>query len=317
MLCRICSIACVLLALAPAVSCALQRDSSQSNTPSQALSPSTTTQLVLLGTGTPNPDPDRLGPALAIVVNNTPYLVDCGTGIVRRASAARRAGIVGLAVPKLNRVFITHLHSDHTIGYPDLILSPAVLDRPGPLEAFGPPGLAAMTDHILAAYEQDIARRIEGLELGNAEAYKVNVHEIEPGVIYEDDNVRVTAFAVPHAGWDYAFGYKFETPDRVIVVSGDTTPSAELIEQAKGCDILVHEVYSAAAFARRSPKWQKYHAQAHTSSHQLAEIANQVRPKLLVLTHQLLWGATEEELLAEIRETYDGEVRFGSDLDVY
>ncbi|UCD75869.1 MAG: MBL fold metallo-hydrolase [Phycisphaerales bacterium] len=278
---------------------------------------STTTQLVLLGTGTPNADPDRSGPAFAIVVNGTPYLVDCGPGIVRRAAAAHRNGVEGLAVAKLDRVFITHLHSDHTIGYPDLILTPAVLGRPGPLEAYGPPGLAKMTDHLLAAYDEDIRRRVDGFEEGNPEAYKVNVHEFEPGVIYEDGNVKVIAFPVPHAGWEHAFGFRFETPDRIIVISGDTTPCPELVEQARGCDILVHEVYSTAAFADRSPKWQKYHANAHTSSHQLAEIARQVRPGLLVLTHQLLWGTAEEELLAEIREIYDGEVRSGRDLDSF
>ena len=279
--------------------------------------PSATTQLVLLGTGTPNADPDRFGPALAIVVNGTPYLVDCGAGVVRRAAAAARSGVTGLAVEKLDRVFITHLHSDHTIGYPDLILSPAVLDRPGPLEAYGPPGLSAMTDHLLAAYAEDIRERVEGLEPANPEAYKVDVREIEEGIVFKDENVTVTAFPVRHAGWEHAFGFRFDTPDRTIVVSGDTVPCRELVEQARGCDILVHEVYSAEAFARRSPAWQRYHAAAHTSSLELAEIANQVKPGLLVLTHQLFWGTTEEELLAEIREGYDGEVRCGRDLDVY
>jgi ribonuclease BN (tRNA processing enzyme) len=277
----------------------------------------TCTQLVLLGTGTPNADPDRSGPALAIVVDDTPYLVDCGPGVVRRAAAAHHNGVAGLAVEKLNRVFITHLHTDHTLGYPDLILTPAVLDRLGPLEAFGPPGLATMTTHVLAAYAEDIRCRIEGPEAGNAAAYDVNVQEIEPGVVYEDDRVRVTAFPVTHADWRYAFGFRFETPDRVIVISGDTTPNDNLIEHARGCDVLVHEVYSAAAFKSLPDKWQRYHAQAHTSTRELAKIANDVRPKLLVLTHQLFWGVSEEALLAEIREHYDGDVRSGRDLDVY
>jgi ribonuclease BN (tRNA processing enzyme) len=278
---------------------------------------STRTQLVMLGTGTPNADPDRFGPALAIVVDDVPYLVDCGPGVVRRAAAAHRNGVAGLAVQNLDRVFITHLHSDHTIGYPDLILTPAVLDRPGPLQAFGPPGLQRMTEHILAAYEEDIRCRVDGLERGHAAAYDVNVHKIEPGVVFEDERVRVTAFAVEHAGWQHAFGYRFETGDRTIVVSGDTRPTPALIEHARGCDILVHEVYSVAGFARRPEAWQRYHAAAHTSAHELAAIASEVQPGLLVLTHQLLWGATEDELLAEIAETYDGDVRSGRDLDVY
>jgi ribonuclease Z len=275
------------------------------------------TQLVLLGTGTPNADPQRLGPSLAIVVDDVPYLVDCGVGIVRRAAAAHERGVAGLAVERLDRVFVTHLHSDHTLGLPDLMLSPAVLERPGPLRAFGPPGLRKLTDHLLSAYEEDIRCRVDGPEEGNAAAYEVKTHEIEPAVVYADRRVRVTAFAVEHAGWRHAFGYTFETPDRRIVISGDTVPHRNVIEQARGCDILVHEVYSAAGFATLPRKWQRYHAQAHTSSKQLAEIAHEAKPKLLVLTHLLLWGATEEELLAEIRADYTGEVRCGRDLDVY
>ena len=275
------------------------------------------TRIVLLGTGTPNAEPDRSGPAVAIVVNNTPYLVDCGPGVVRRAAAARRAGVAGLAVENLKTVFITHLHSDHTVGYPDLILTPWVLGRSEPVRAYGPVGLAEMTDHILKAYEQDIHNRINGPEGANTEGYKVKVHEIAAGLIYQDANVRVTAFPVRHGSWKHAFGFRFDTPDRSIVISGDTVPCPALVEQATGCDVLIHEVYSAAALQRRPPEWQAYHSQSHTSSGELAEIARQTRPKLLILYHQLFWDATEAELLAEIRQTYDGPVVSGKDLDVH
>ena len=272
---------------------------------------------MLLGTGTPNADPTRSGPALAIVVNGQAYLVDCGPGVVRRAAAAQETGVGALAIKKLTHVFITHLHSDHTLGYPDLILSPWVLGREEPLEAFGPPGLGEMTDHILQAYEQDIRIRLNGLEQANPTGYKVNVHEIAPGPVYRDEHVRVTAFAVRHGSWRHAYGYRFETADRTVVVSGDTVPSDNLVKHAEGCDVLVHEVYSQAGFEKRSPKWQRYHSNFHTSTRELAEIANRVRPKLLVLTHQLFWGTTCEQLLAEIKAHYDGEVRCGCDLDLY
>jgi ribonuclease BN (tRNA processing enzyme) len=274
-------------------------------------------QIVLLGTGTPNADPDRSGPAVAIVVNGTPYLVDCGPGVVRRAAAAHRQGVAGLAVENLARVFVTHLHSDHTVGYPDLILTPWVLGREEPLQAYGPVGLAAMTEHILRAYEQDIRVRIDGLEPANTEGYKVTVHEIETGIVYEDQNVRVKAFPVRHGAWEHAFGFRFETPDRTIVVSGDTVPSATLIEEATGCDVLIHEVYSQAGFDSRPPEWQRYHADSHTSSTELAKIAKEAKPQLLILYHQLFWGTTEAELLAEIRQIYSGQVVSGDDLDVY
>ncbi|UCF32638.1 MAG: MBL fold metallo-hydrolase [Phycisphaerales bacterium] len=275
------------------------------------------TRVVLLGTGTPNAEPDRSGSALAVVVNGKAYLVDCGPGIVRSTVAAYRRGIEALGSEKLTHLFITHLHSDHTLGYPDLIFTPWVLGRDVPLEAYGPPGLGEMTDHILKAYEQDIRIRIDGLEQANSEGYKVNVHEIGPGLIYKDDNVRVIAFPVKHGSWEHAYGFRFETADRTIVVSGDTAPCESLIEHAKGCDVLVHEVYSQARFKERSPKWQEYHRSFHTSTVELADVARQVRPRLLVLTHLLLWGSSPEELVAEVRQSYDGEVRCGSDLDVY
>ena len=275
------------------------------------IKPKTKTQIVLLGTGTPNAEPERSGPATAIVVNGTPYLVDFGPGAVRRAAAA------GLEVSKLKRAFVTHLHSDHTAGYADLILTPWVLGRDEPLEVYGPPGIQAMTKHILFAFQQDIAIRTHGLEPANNIGYKVNAHEIRPGIIYKDENITVKAFRVTHGSWPHAFGYRLETPDRTIVISGDTTPNANLVENARGCDVLIHEVYSQAGFAKRPPEWQRYHSHFHTSSLELAKVAAQAKPGLLILHHLLLWGSTEDQLLEEIKKGYDGKVIVGKDLEVY
>jgi len=279
--------------------------------------PASRTRVVLLGTGTPNADPDRSGPAVAVVVDDRAYLVDLGPGVVRRAAAAHRAGIKALAVDNLERAFITHLHSDHTLGYPDFIFTPWVLERDQPPLVYGPRGLQSMTDNLLAAYEEDIRVRLEGLEPANALGYKVEVHEVEPGVIYEDELVRVTAFEVIHGSWKQAFGYRFEGPDRTVVISGDTRPAEAIAEHCQGCDILVHEVYSDAGFRRRDPIWQRYHSSFHTSARELGQIARDARPGLLVLYHQLLWGSTPAELLGEIEAVYDGAVVYGRDLDVF
>ncbi len=274
-------------------------------------------QIVLLGTGTPNADPDRSGPSVAIVVNDTPYLVDFGPGIVRRAAAAFQKGIKGLAVKNLNRVFVTHLHSDHTAGYPDLILTPWVLERKEPLEVYGPKGTKAMTGHILKAYREDIDIRLGGGEPSNKTGYKVIAHEIKPGVVYKDENVTVKAFLVNHGSWREAYGFRFETPDRTIVISGDCRPSPSVIQNCNGCDVLIHEVYSEAGFATRPAEWQNYHSRYHTSSRELAELASKARPGLLVLYHQLFWGKSEDDLLKEVRAGYTGKVVSGRDLDVY
>lgn len=276
------------------------------------------TYVVLLGTGNPNPDPDRWGPAVAVIVNGAPYLVDAGAGIVRRAAAAARLGVTALRAPRLDRVFITHLHSDHTVGLPDLIFSPWVLDRHLPLDVYGPPGIADMTAALERAYAADVENRITGLEPIDTTGYKVTVHEIaEGGIVYRDSNVTVTAIPVQHANWRYAYGYRFDTPDKRIVISGDTRPTTAIVDACDGCDILVHEVYSAVGLKARSPAWQRYHRGAHTSTVELADIARRARPKLLVLYHELFMGATPQDLVDEIEASYHGRVVAGNDLDIF
>ncbi|MBI1723409.1 MAG: MBL fold metallo-hydrolase [Gemmatimonadetes bacterium] len=275
------------------------------------------TQVVLLGTGTPNADPDRSGPAIAVVVNGSAYLVDAGPGVVRRAAAAQRRGIAALAPPNLKIVFITHLHSDHTVGLTDLIFTPWVLERSVPLAVYGPRGIRAMTVHLVTAFREDIRIRTEGLEQANPEGYQVEAHEIRPGLVYADSNVRVTAFLVEHGGWREAYGYRFDTADRSIVVSGDTRATDAIVDACHGCDVLVHEVYSQTGWQRREARWQRYHASFHTSAPDLGRIAARAQPGLLVLYHQLLWSGTEQDVIGDIRRSFGGRVVFGNDLDVY
>jgi ribonuclease BN (tRNA processing enzyme) len=201
------------------------------------------TQVVLLGTGTPRADPQRSGPATAVVVNDTPYLVDAGPGIVRRAAAAYDKGIRGLAVANLRTAFFTHLHSDHTVGYPDLIFTTWVQGRRGPLNVYGPAGLNAMTKYIMLAWQVDIDIRTKGLEQRSATGVAVDAHDVKPGLIYQDPNVKVTAFPVAH-GELQAYGYRFQTSDRTVVISGDTSPSPALIDSCQKCDVLIHEAFS-------------------------------------------------------------------------
>jgi ribonuclease BN (tRNA processing enzyme) len=277
----------------------------------------TDTKLILLGTGTPFADPTKSGPSLAIVVNNTSYIVDCGPGVVRRAAEASKLGFPSLEAAQLKTLFITHLHSDHTIGLADIILTPAVLDRNAPIRIYGPVGSKKMTDDLMSAYKEDIAIRINGLEKGDAIAYQVYTNEIKEGQIYKDSNLTVTAFNVQHGQWDNAFGFVFQTKDKKIVISGDCTYSENLIKYAKDCDILVHEVYSDAGLKKRTQRWQDYHSTFHTSTYQLADIANKVKPKLLILNHQLTFGTTLQSLLDELKSKYAGPVVNGADLDVF
>src|SRR4030095_16758157 len=181
--------------------------------------------------GNPGPLPERSGPATAIVVDDVAYLVDFGPGVVRRAFAAfRDKKIEALDPVRLRVAFVTHLHSDHTVGYPDLIFTPWTVGRRVPLEVYGPKGLKAMTDHLLEAYRVDIEARTnpDGNQRTFPEGHGVNAHEITAGVVYKDSTVTVTAFATKHAMESY--GYRFDTPGRSIVISGDTNPTQATID---------------------------------------------------------------------------------------
>ena len=284
------------------------------------------TLVVLLGTGTPGPTPERSGPATAIVVDDVAYLVDFGPGVIRRASAAFRDRKIEAIDPvKLRVAFATHLHSDHTVGYPDLILTPWVLGRRVPLEVFGPSGIGHMTEHVLEAYSADFATRTKDRELFTVgafpEGHAVNAHQIKPGVVYKDANVTVTAFATRHAMESY--GYRFDTPNRSIVISGDTNPAQATIDACRGCDVLIHEVLTHEWLAKR-PDFQAYAAQFHTTTTQLTELAKQAKPGLLILYHASLSlrpavdseRSTPATLLGEMSR-YPGHVVVGRDLDVY
>lgn len=278
------------------------------------------TKIVFLGTGTPNPDPRHSGISVAIIVKDRSYIIDFGPGLVRNAAAmsTRYGGpFEALYTKNIKRAFLTHLHSDHTTGYPDLIFTPWVEGRTEPLEVYGPEGIKSMTHHILEAYKEDIRVRLYGLEPANNQGWRVNAHEIKEGLVYKDEYVTVEAFRVEHGSWPEAYGFIFTTPDRKIAISGDTRPSKNLIEKCKGVDILIHEVYSAVKLKERTPFWQKYHPQFHTSTHELADIAKQVKPGLLILYHQLYWGVTDEELVKEITDRYDGKVSSAQDRGVY
>jgi len=278
---------------------------------------SNSTKVVLLGTGNPNPDPEHSGCSVAIIVDKTPYIIDFGPGLIRQAAqlSPRYGGeIEALSVKNIKHAFLTHLHSDHTTGFPDLILTPWVMGRDEPLEVFGPEGIDAMTNHILEAYQADIKYRLYGLEPANDRGWRVNSHEISEGVVYQDSLIKAEAFLVNHGSWPNAFGYRFTTKDKVIVISGDTAPSDKLIKNARDADILIHEVYSKKAYDKKNDFWKKYHAANHTSTYELAEIGNKTNPGVLVLYHILFWGATNADLLSEISENYKGKVVVGTDL---
>ena len=275
----------------------------------------TATQVLMLGTGTPNAEPNRVSAGLAVAVDNQPYLLDCGHGVVQRVVAAHAAGKISWTTTELTRVFITHLHADHTVGLPDLIFTPWIHGRQDSIQAYGPAELAPMVEHILLAYRENI-REHRQAHPATANGYRIQVHPVAEGRCYQDERLAVYALPANHGDLS-AYSYKFVTADKTVVVSGDTKPTARFAEWAQDCNILIHEVYSSAGLPYRPAAWQAYHSRVHTSTRELAALANQVNPGLLLLHHQLFWGAAPAELLAEIRADYSGEVISANDLDLF
>ncbi len=280
----------------------------------------TGTFVVMLGTGMPRPDPACSGPATAVVHDGRVFLFDAGAGVMRRMAAA------GLSIRGPEAVFITHLHSDHTLGYPDLILTTWVMGRRTPLQVYGPIGLKKMTKHILAAWDEDIHVRIEGLERQTSKGYKVAVHEFDVAdtgsVVYEKDGVHISAIPVLHGCWKQAYGFRIDTPDRSIVISGDTVPTNTILEASREVGVLVHEVYPAAQIAPESRSggsaWPSYMREFHTSDVELGLLVSQAKPKLLVLHHIVRQIEDDDELLESIRAAgFEGEVVVAKDLDRY
>lgn len=272
------------------------------------------TQVVMLGTGTPNADAKRVSSGVAIAINNQPYLVDCGHGIVQRVVEAHQSGKISWNSTHLNRLFVTHLHADHIVGLPDLMFTPWIHDRQTSIQAYGPPELASMVEHINLAFSENI-REHTTAHPHTPHGYKVEVFPVLEGLCYQDENVQVFALKADHGDLT-AYSYKFVSPDRTVIISGDTRPVPEFVQWARGCDVLIHEVYSALAFNNRPAEWQAYHSRVHTSSYELGEIAHQIQPKRLVLYHQLFWGVSETDLIAEVATRFDGKIISANDLDI-
>lgn len=278
------------------------------------------TRVVMLGTGTPIPTPERSGPATAIVVDGKAYLVDFGPGVVRRAAAASTeygGSVPSLKVDQLGIAFLTHLHHDHSAGLPDLVFTSWTHGREMPFELYGPEGTAAMAANVSAAYAEDNRYRLYGLEPAAPEGWKINAHDIGEGVVYRDDRVTVEAFKVKHGTWPNAFGYRFTTPDKIIVISGDAAYDPNIEAMATGADILIHEVLSEAAVESRDAFWQNYHRNNHTTSYELAALASRAKPRLLILYHVLVFGLPDRVVLEEVRSRYDGDVVLANDLDIF
>jgi ribonuclease Z len=270
-------------------------------------------KVTLLGTGTPVPAMHRFGPSTLVEAGGQRFLFDAGRGALQRLAQ------VGVRWQDVDAVFLTHLHSDHVVGLPDLWLS-GWLVAPGrnrPLRVLGPQGTAAMMDHLREAFAFDIAFR-QSDDRASPEGVVVEARDLAPGIVFEHDGVTITAFEVDHAPVRPAFGYRVDFRGRSVVLSGDTRVSENLVRHARGADLLIHEVASPASFRRMGVNAERAATVVahHTTPEQAGEVFSRVKPRLAVYSHIVQPGATRDELVVPTRTTYAGPLEVGEDLMV-
>lgn len=278
------------------------------------------TRVLILGTGTPTPVADRSGPGVAVITNGAAYVFDAGGGMVKRAQqASEKLGIRELNPQEINYLFITHLHSDHIHDISELA-SARWWSRPQRLAVYGPQGTAEYVRHMNAAAKIEADIRAVGTPeqlITDREGYVASATEIEAGVVFENADIKVEAFSVPHGDIRPSFGYRVTTADKVIVISGDTAYSEELAQMAKGADILIHEVMSGDRLATQSEFWQQYHGASHTSAADVGRVAVIAEPGLVVLYHILFFDASADAIVAETNRVWPGKVVLANDLDEF
>ena len=269
-----------------------------------------TLKVTLLGTGNPRPVMERFGPSILVEAGHEKLLFDCGRGATQR--------IYQLKVPfaDVNALFLTHLHSDHVVGIPDLWLTGWIMGRKVPLRVWGPAGTKQMMSHLQQAYQFDTHMRRDVDEKVVAQGVVVLAKDIDQGLVYQNGALKVTAFAVDHGPVKPALGYRIDFAGHSVVLSGDTRYSENLIRFSQGTDVLIHEVIDPSAYREVSNSFSAEQRQRviehHTLPEQAGTVFARVKPKLAVYSH--IVPPDVPEVVPHTRKTYSGPLEVGEDL---
>ena len=269
-------------------------------------------RVVILGSGTPRLDIDRFSQSILVEAGDERLLFDTGRGTAIRLSQ------MNVNLSSINNIFFTHLHSDHIVGFPDVLMTGWVYQREKTLNIFGPSGTKNFVDNIKDAFNEDIKIRLEKPEELKILGLNTYVKEISGGLVYKSKNVEVHSINVDHGGGvEHAYGYKINYKDKSVVISGDTNYSEELVNAANDVDILIHEIAAAPSSLINKSEKVRGIMNYHTTPEELSKIINQTKAKFTVLNHVLLLGGiTEDKVLKLIKTNLDKdtEVMFGYDL---
>ena len=266
-------------------------------------------KVTILGSGTPRVNIDRFSQSILIEHKNDKFLFDVGRGALLRLNQSR------ILPNEIENIFFTHLHSDHILGFSDILMTGWVYHRQKPLNIFGPPGTINFVDSTIKSFEEDIKVRSLPPESLNVENLKSNIEIIYDDFTYKKNGLTIETFAVKHEPFTYAFGFKIFNSKYCMVISGDTTYSEQVIEKTKNCDLLIHEIAHASEHTLEKYPKAKGVISYHTDASQVSKIINTVKPRLTILNHVLsLDGSSDEQILNEIKKNTKHKVLIAKDL---
>jgi ribonuclease Z len=267
-----------------------------------------TLNVTLLGTGNPRPSMERFGPSILVEAGQEKLLFDCGRGALQR--------LYQIKIEQIDGLFLTHLHSDHIVGIPDLWLTSWVMERKVPLRVWGPAGTRQMMSRLQQAYSFDIHMRRDIDEKFPAQGVEIQAKDIHQGVVYQNGDVKVTAFEVDHGLLKPAYGYRIDYAGHSVVLSGDTRYSENLIRFAQSTDVLIHEVLDPEAYSKLAnsytPEERARVVAHHTMPDEAGKVFTKVAPKLAVYSH--IVPPNVPDLVLHTRKTYSGPLEVGEDL---